>query len=76
MTTIALKEYLVSKINLLNDEAILEKIKKIVDKKEKVYSLSEYQINLLNEAREDIKNGNFISDEEMNSKVEAWAKRK
>jgi hypothetical protein len=76
MTTIALKEYLVSKINLLNDEAILEKIKKIVDKKEKVYSLSKHQINLLNEAREDIKNGNFISDEEMNSKVEAWAKRK
>lgn len=76
MTTIALKKYLVSKINLLNDDAVLEKIKKIVDKNEKVYELSAYQINLVNEAREDIKNGDFITQEEMNLKVATWAKRK
>ena len=33
MTTIALRKYLVSKINLLEDDLILEKIKKIIEKK-------------------------------------------
>jgi hypothetical protein len=76
MTTIALKKYLVEKINLLEDDVVLKQLKKVVQKNEKVYELSEFQINLVNEAREDIKNGNFISKEDMDKKVEAWAKRK
>ena len=35
MTTIALRKYLVSKINLLEDDLILEKIKKSLKKKKK-----------------------------------------
>jgi len=76
MKTIALKKYLISRINLLDDDSVLDEIKKILDTTEKVYELSAYQINLVNEAREDIKNGNFITQEEMNLKVATWAKRK
>lgn len=76
MTTIALKKYLISRINLIDDDTVLDEIKKILDTTEKVYELSPYQINLVNEAREDIKNGNFITQEEMNLKVATWAKRK
>lgn len=76
MTTVALRKYLVSKINLLEDDAVLDEIKKIVDKTEKVYVLSDYQLALVNEAREQIKNGEFITQEEMAKKVEEWARQK
>lgn len=76
MTTIALKKYLVSKINLLEDDSVLDKIKKLVEKNEKVYVLSDYQIKLVNEAKEQIANGDYISEQEMDKKVEAWQKRK
>lgn len=76
MTTVALRKYLVSKINLLEDNAVLDEIKKIIDKTEKVYVLSEYQLALVKEAREQIKNGDFITEQEMDKKVEKWAKRK
>ena len=76
MTTIALKKYLVSKINLLEDESILEKLKTIVDKNEATYELSSSQIQLINEAQEEIKKGEYISQDEMDLKVQAWEKRK
>ena len=76
MTTVALRKYLVSKINLLEDDTVLYEIKKIIDKTEKVYVLSEYQLALVKEAREQIKNGDFITEQEMDKKVEEWAKRK
>lgn len=76
MTTVALRKYLVSKINLLEDYTVLDEIKKIVDQNEKEYVLSDYQLGLVNEAREQIKKGEFITQEEMAKKVEEWARKK
>lgn len=76
MTTIALRKYLVSKINNIEDDSVLVKIKEIVEKSEPVYELSAYQLQLVNEAREEYKNGNFSTQEEMTIKVEAWKNRK
>jgi hypothetical protein len=45
MKAIALKKYLVSKINLIDDDSVLDKIKEIVDKKEAVYVLSDYHLD-------------------------------
>ena len=42
MTTIVLKEYLVSKINQLEDQKVLNQIKKIVDQQETIYQLSDF----------------------------------
>ena len=76
MTTIALKKYLISKINLLEDDSILGEIKKIVDKNETVYILSDDQLNMLKEADEQMKNGDFVTQEDMDVKIEQWMKRK
>ncbi len=76
MTTVALRKYLVSKINLLEDDAVLDELKKIVDKNEKVYVLSEYQLEKIAISRKQIEEGNFLTQEEMDRKVEEWAKRK
>jgi hypothetical protein len=77
MATLELKKYLVSKINQIDDDLILNEIVQLIDKKEStVYQLSEEQINLVNEAKEQFKNGDFIDQDEMDRRVEAWKKRK
>lgn len=77
MATLELKKYLVSKINQIDDDLILNEIVQLLDKKEStVYQLSEEQINLVNEAKEQFKNGDFIDQDEMDRRVEAWKKRK
>jgi hypothetical protein len=77
MATLELKKYLVSKINQIDDDLILNEIVQLIDKKEStVYQLSKEQINLVNEAKEQFKNGDFIDQDEMDRRVEAWKKRK
>ena len=74
MTTIALRKYLVSKINLLEDDLILEKIKKIIE--EKVYELSEEQLKKLAQSREQFANGELYTQEEVDLKIEEWLNEK
>ena len=76
MTTIALRKYLVSKINLLEDDLILEKIKKIIEKKEKVYELSEEQLKKLAQSREQFANCEFYTQEQVDLKIEEWLNEK
>lgn len=77
MATLELKKYLVSKINQIDDDLILNEIVQLIDKKEStVYQLSKEQINLVNEATEQFKNGDYIDQDEMDRRVEAWKKRK
>jgi hypothetical protein len=76
MTTIALKKYLISKINLLEDDDVLSEIKEIVDKNEIVYQLSDYHLNRIEESRAQFKNGEFYTQEEVNLQVEKWLNKK
>lgn len=72
MTTIALKKYLISKINLLEDDTVLKQLKKIVQNNEKVYVLSDIQLEKLRIAEEQLVNGQFITQDEMDIKFEKW----
>jgi len=72
MTAIALKKYLVSKINLIDDDLVLEKIKKVVDKNEKVYVLSEAQLKSIEISEQQILRGECFDEEEMDKKFEEW----
>lgn len=76
MTTIALKKYLISKINLLEDDSVLSEIKEIVDKNEIVYQLSDYHLNRIEESRKQIEEGDFLTQEEMDIKVAEWLNEK
>jgi hypothetical protein len=76
MTTIALKKYLISKINLLEDDNVLSEIKEIVDKNEIVYQLSDYHVNRIEESRAQFKNGEFYTQEEVDLQVEKWLNEK
>ena len=76
MKAIALKKYLVSKINLIDDDSILDEIKEIVDKKETVYVLSDYHLEKLAKSRQQFANGDFLTQDEMDKKVEEWLNEK
>lgn len=76
MKAIALKKYLVSKINLIHDDSILDEIKEIVDKKESVYVLSDYHLNRLEESRQQFANGDFYTQEQIDLEVEKWLSEK
>jgi hypothetical protein len=76
MTEIALKKYLVSKINLIDDDSVLDKIKKIVEKEEKVYVLSEAQLKSIEISRQQIANGEFYTQEEVDQMMESWLNEK
>ncbi|TRX33484.1 hypothetical protein FNW52_15425 [Flavobacterium sp. ZT3R18] len=76
MATLELKKYLVSKINLIDDDLVLGKIKKLVDKDEKVYVLSEAQLDKLKIAEQQLLDGDYIDQAEMDRKFEAWLNEK
>lgn len=65
---------MVSRINLIDDDSILNKIKKIIDKKEEVYVLSENQLKSIEISEQQILNGNYFNQEQMDSKFETWLK--
>ena len=76
MAAIDLKEYIISKIKLTSDEDFLMKVKEFIDEDATVYSLSNEQINLVEESNEQYQNGNFIDEAEMNKRVDKWTKEK
>jgi hypothetical protein len=76
MATLELKKYLVSKINLIDDDSVLDKIKAIVDKQESVYVLSDYHLEKLKIAEKQFLEGDYIDQDEMDKKFEAWLNEK
>lgn len=76
MGAIDIKEYIISKIKLTSDEDFLMKVKEFIDVGATVYSLSNEQINLVEEANEQYQNGNYIDEIEMNKRVDKWIKEK
>jgi len=78
MNTVELKKELISRISGIDDTDFLNVIKTILDNKKKEYFIAltpEEEKELLN-ASEAGKNGEFISQNEMDKKVEKWLREK
>lgn len=76
MTIAALQKRVKQNISLVEDQAVLEKINQLIDETSKVYILSDYQLELLKDADEDIKNNHVFTQAEMDNLVDQWKKRK
>ena len=74
MTEDTIKERLIAKIKLTTDSSILEELADIFDfrENEEVYNVSPAQLKAIQEGRQQIKNGQIISDEESNRKTDEW----
>lgn len=59
MTTIALQQELITKITTIQDDSILAKIKNLIAKEEKPKKLLAMQQELIAQAEEEFRNGEF-----------------
>ncbi len=76
MTTLDLKKHLIQRISEINDTNFLKAIKTILDSKSTIISLSQAQLKEITQSQEEVSQGLFISQEELNIEFEKWAKTK
>jgi len=74
MTLLELKKSLHEKIDNLNDEAYLEMLESMIDHREDIFIIPEHMKEGIRQGEEDIKNGNFVTMEEVEKKYEKWLK--
>jgi len=75
MTTQELKSNIIENIEELKDENILNILKIVLDTyKNEPIIISEKRKKILDEAKQQIKNNDYITDEELNKDEENWLK--
>jgi len=75
MAVIALKNQVKDRIELVNDEHLLEEILNLIDfesEKEEFYIIPADHQKELEMSLKQMKNGDTISNEEVNAKVQKW----
>lgn len=75
MSTIELKNIVISKISEINDEAFLLAINTILDSKsESILILSEDKKNSIKKSQKEYLEGNYFSNDCVNEEMEKWLK--
>lgn len=77
MTSQELKEKLIGRINQIQNDELLEEMYRLVSNEDEdadfnVYELSQDQLNAVEEARKQFKNGLFLSGEQADNEIEKW----
>jgi len=75
MSTIELRQHLIEMIQKTDNENILHEINRLLEieiEAESIYELNEQQINAINEARLQFKNGQVIENDQANKEIEEW----
>ena len=75
MSSAELKKRLIDKIQKTDNENLLEEAFRLLQMESEdieIYKLSDEQKSAVNEAREQIKRGEFFTDEEANKDVDEW----
>ena len=72
MSTIELKNIVISKISEINDEAFLSAINTILDSKSE--SFEDYNLDLKKSQKEYLE-GNYFSNDSVNEEMEKWLKQ-
>ena len=73
-----LQELLIQKISSTKDEKLLQEVNRLLEAgfTDEVYILNDEQKNAIKESREQIKNGNYLDNDEANQQAKEWLKRK
>lgn len=77
-STVELKQKLISKIEQTEDNTLLEEMLRLLNIETtdlNLIELSEKQKEAIDEAREQIKNGQYLTDEQANQEVDEWLKK-
>jgi len=75
MTVTELRKRLIGKINQTDNNEILEEMYRLIVNEEtddRIYKLSDEQINAVEEAQEQFMNGQFLKSEQADKEIEEW----
>jgi hypothetical protein len=78
MTVTELRKRLIGKINQSENNEILEEMYRLIENEEtgnSIYELSNEQINAVEEAQKQFKNGQFLKSEQADKEIEEWLGR-
>ncbi|RYY34696.1 MAG: hypothetical protein EOP46_12545 [Sphingobacteriaceae bacterium] len=74
MTLTELKKSIHEKVDGSNDVELLEKINALVSYQDDVFQIPEYMKEGIRQGREDIKNGDYLTLDELEKRYEKWLK--
>jgi hypothetical protein len=75
MTVIELKKRLIKEINHTNNNELLEEMYRLISNEEAdntIYELSKEQINAVEEAQKQFKNGQFLKSDQADKNIDEW----
>lgn len=75
MSTMELRKRLIDKIQKTKDERILEEAYRLLELETEdieIYRLNDDQKKAISEARQQIKNGQFLTEEQANKEIDEW----
>ena len=75
MSTVELRKRLIDKIQKTKDERILEEAYRLLELETEdieIYKLNDDQKKAINEARQQIKNGQFLTEEQADKEIDEW----
>lgn len=78
MSTIELRKRLIDKIQKTDNENLLEEAYRLLELETQdieLYKLTDEQRKAVNEARQQIKDGQFLTDEQANNEIDEWLKK-
>jgi len=78
MSTIELRKQLIDKIQKTDDKKILEEVYRLLEIESEdieIYKLNADQKKGISEAREQIKNGQYLTEEQANKDIDEWLKK-
>lgn len=78
MTTKELKNKLIGRINLINDEDILNEVYRLIDdslEDSEIFLLSENHKQVIEEAKSQIDRGEVLTNEQANKEISIWLKK-
>jgi len=78
MTTVELKNILIHQIAEINDESLLNAIKTIIESSSEsnIYKTTSEQQNRIKEGREQIANGEFFTNDQVEKEIDKWLSEK
>ena len=76
MSTIELRKLLIEKIQVTEDDKLLEEAYRLlevdIEESADVYVLNDQQKEAIDQAKKQIKEGQFLTDEESNRQIDEW----
>ena len=78
MSTIELRKLLIEKIQETDDDRLLEEAYRLLEadiKESDIYILSKQQKEAINEARQQIDQGQYLTDDESNREIDEWLEK-